>query len=457
MTVAAKLTGMLPEVNYIVLDLTKFRSKIELNPLHVAAIYNSREIIYHLLALGADINTEDKFDCTALYHIIIGSTVITTADTESGNRSKYQYSAVTFAISSRRRKNGKRAVVRQLLENGASSNIICRDSSALCLAVLRNNADTVKLLLEHGANPNLPSTFGYTPLHAATRNGCLSIVELLLKYDADPYSKYFNSMTPHDDFSVRNPVTECTTRETLLYISAYTANVKRIRSLTENGVPINSHDNGLNALHLAAASSNIDVVRLLLENKADKRFKGKYFDSGDVLLVTGIWINIKNWNGITPLIIAIRHGFVDIAKMFIKRGAKVNAQDNRGRFSALHCAVFYKYPSIIRMLLEGGNRGRFSALHCAVFYKYPSIIRMLLEGGAEFNALDKRHYTPLHIAVLIGDSSGEQKGVLPSTAALNSKTREGSSLSNGLSLGKMALDPNVTIGEGTGLVMIDVV
>lgn len=37
-----------------------------------------------------------------------------------------------------------------------------------------------------------------------------------------------------DDFSVRNPVTECTTRETLLYISAYTANVKRIRSLMES-------------------------------------------------------------------------------------------------------------------------------------------------------------------------------------------------------------------------------
>lgn len=107
---------------------------------------------------------------------------------------------------------------------------------------------------------------------------------------------------------------------------------------------------------------------------SQKRFKGKYFDSGDVLL--GIWINVKNWNGITPLIIAIRHGFVDIAKMFIKRGAKVNAQDNRGRFSALHCAVFYKYPSIIRMLLE---------------------------GGAEFNALEKLHYTPLHIAVLIGN------------------------------------------------------
>ncbi|KAK9727945.1 hypothetical protein QE152_g18952 [Popillia japonica] len=46
---------------------------------------------------------------------------------------------------------------------------------------------------------------------------------------------------------------------------------------------------------------------------------------------------------------------------------------------------------------------------------------------------------------------------MASTAALNSKTREASSLSNGISLGNMALDVNVTIGEDMGLVMADVV
>jgi len=54
-------------------------------------------------------------------------------------------------------------------------------------AAERGHLDVVKLLLEHGADPNVQDDEGETPLHhAAAWRDNVDIVRLLLEHGADP-------------------------------------------------------------------------------------------------------------------------------------------------------------------------------------------------------------------------------------------------------------------------------
>ena len=44
----------------------------------------------------------------------------------------------------------------------------------------------MKLLLEHGADPNARQQMGYTPLHSAASRGDIEMAKLLLRHGADP-------------------------------------------------------------------------------------------------------------------------------------------------------------------------------------------------------------------------------------------------------------------------------
>lgn len=69
-----------------------------------------------------------------------------------------------------------------LIKKGADVNL--HVGSPLLLAVEARSVDTVKLLLENGANPNIENIFG-TPLEKAAESSNFEIVELLLKHGAE--------------------------------------------------------------------------------------------------------------------------------------------------------------------------------------------------------------------------------------------------------------------------------
>jgi ankyrin repeat protein len=56
----------------------------------------------------------------------------------------------------------------------------------------------VKMLLEHGADPNVREQEGYTPLHAAAQNGDEEMIRILLYGGADLTIKSNNGKTPLD-------------------------------------------------------------------------------------------------------------------------------------------------------------------------------------------------------------------------------------------------------------------
>lgn len=70
--------------------------------------------------------------------------------------------------------------------------------TALHYAVLTNNLDSVKLLINHGADVTVQDMYGFSPLHTAAALGYLHVAALLIVYGADVFSLTNHSELPVD-------------------------------------------------------------------------------------------------------------------------------------------------------------------------------------------------------------------------------------------------------------------
>lgn len=96
---------------------------------------------------------------------------------------------------------GHREIVRLLLANGAQASLAARNAqrvTALHGAVARGDTDIVKLLLEHGADPNARQESGFVPLHEAAANGKEVIARLLIEHGASVDAATDDGKTAYD-------------------------------------------------------------------------------------------------------------------------------------------------------------------------------------------------------------------------------------------------------------------
>lgn len=96
---------------------------------------------------------------------------------------------------------GHAATAEYLLGKGAKVNTPAENAmkiTALHAAAAGRHAAIVKMLLEHGANPNVQQHGGFTPLHSAAGNGQEETVRALLERGADRSIKSTDGHTPHD-------------------------------------------------------------------------------------------------------------------------------------------------------------------------------------------------------------------------------------------------------------------
>lgn len=106
-----------------------------------------------------------------------------------------------------------------------------------------------RLLLEHGANPNIPGFRGATPLSTAAADCPLTVMELLLSYGAEwgECKDILMSTMMRDEDSV-----------------AATAFV------LEHGIDVNARTRRGPPLHCAVMVEKKDIVQCLLEHGADR-------------------------------------------------------------------------------------------------------------------------------------------------------------------------------------------
>jgi len=95
---------------------------------------------------------------------------------------------------------GDLKTMQEILAAGVDKDV--RDAlgaTALHEAMLQPNVSVVKLLLDHGFDPNAKATRnGYTPLHFAVAANNVAAARLLLQYGADKRIKCLKGMTPLD-------------------------------------------------------------------------------------------------------------------------------------------------------------------------------------------------------------------------------------------------------------------
>eukprot|EP00941_MAST-03F_sp_MAST-3F-sp1_P004732 g4732.t1 len=144
------------------------------SPLFLCVDNGNLAIAKLLIQEGCDIDARDGDGCTALY------TALDDSDDEDSDDEA--------ATSSKKRK-----VAEFLLSEGASPDIgnadIGMENTLLAWSASRRRLDHVELLLQHGADPNLPGKSGMHPLHMAARLGAVDIVKALLSKGADITAK----------------------------------------------------------------------------------------------------------------------------------------------------------------------------------------------------------------------------------------------------------------------------
>jgi ankyrin repeat protein len=149
---------------------------------------------------------------------------------------------------------------------------------------------------------------------------------------------------------------------------AQTGDLKTMGELLKAGMDINLQDkDGQPALVTAILAGKHDMVRLLLDNKAD---------------VFG-----RTQKGMTALHAAAYVGDLEAAKMLIAHGADVNDQANIARITPLHAAAEEDHTDVVKQLVAAGADPKrvevngYTAGSRAGWREHWEIVRFLLRSG----------------------------------------------------------------------------
>ena len=367
-----------------------------------AASRGHSQVVHYLLQAGADVNAKIRSGQARLHftafayalrnkHIRIAKILSEHKDFDvnmfqgPGNN----YTPLTLTPV---RRDNTMEIMQVLLRKGAKVELLNRHGRTALMeaAAWSRRWQIVKLLLDAGADVNRRSQYSnQTALMLAAKHGHERVVKVLLEAEADVHIQNSN-------------------KKTALMIAAHEGRPEIVQFLVDAGANnTNLKDkDGHTAYDLAVAKwyelgryhSDDDLPRLPYTKiinilRTDSTFL-RAARSGDITAVkkfirSGADINKQYEKGVTALWIAATKGHELVVKTLIEAGANVKLR-YRGN-TALMTAAEYGHLRIVKMLLAAGsnvhssNRIGFTALIQAAKNGHKSVAKTLLEAGANPN------------------------------------------------------------------------
>jgi ankyrin repeat protein len=122
--------------------------------------------------------------------------------------------------------------------------------------------------------------------------------------------------------------------------------------------------------------------------------KNGHLEAVGVLLDHGADIEQRDWEIGNALTHAALHGYVDMAKLLLDRGANVEAQSTNNLWTALHVGADEGHAEVVHALLEHNANAHHrnaigeTALHRAAAGGHVECVRMLIDAGVDVDLQD---------------------------------------------------------------------
>lgn len=208
-------------------------------------------------------------------------------------------------------------IARYLIDMGIDMNFSSNGDDIFSFACRKGNLELVKLLAENGALINGLDNEG-EPLIASCESPNLEIVKYLVENGA-----YVNAVGTNS---------EGLKTESALMTAIKYGCFDTIKYLVENGADINYvHESmdGYGVISYAAPRYSTNILKYIIENGSD--------------------INYQNYNGETPLMLAVQSGNYDNVKVLLENNADTRLENNDEK-TALDIAEENDFNDIVKLL-----------------------------------------------------------------------------------------------------------
>eukprot|EP00063_Salmo_salar_P071140 XP_014045975.1 PREDICTED: transient receptor potential cation channel subfamily A member 1-like isoform X3 [Salmo salar] len=251
-------------------------------------------------------------------------------------------------------------------------------NTSLHWAVQRTQRESCACLLDLGANPNILNLSLMSPLHMAVSLGHNTLIELLLSHS-------------NTDVNLEGDL-----GNTPVMLACCVDNHEALHLLFKYGARLCQQNKlGHYPIHAAAFAGAKKSMQVVLQ-------KGE-----EIGYSIETHINYVDKSFSTPLHLAVRGGNLEVIKLCIEQGAKID-QQQCDKSTALHFACTQGATEAVKLMLSAHDRvcdvinltdgACQTPLHKTTIFDHAELAEYLISKGGDINAIDCKGHTPLLLA-----------------------------------------------------------